>query len=55
MMFNVRKCQMVLFEGRFAIDSAAVVYTLYGVPMVAVDSFKHQGVFVSNNFEGICT
>ena len=41
---------MLLFEGRFVIDRAAVVYTLYEAPMVVVDSFKYQGVFVSNNF-----
>ena len=50
MTFNVKKCQMILFEGRFVIDKAAVVYTLYEAPMVVVDSFKYQGVFMSNNF-----
>ena len=53
MTFNVKKCQMVLFEGRFAVDNkAAVAYTLYGVPLVVVvvDSFKYLGVFVSSNF-----
>ena len=39
-----------LFEGRFVIDKEAVVYTLYGVPLVVVDSFKYLGVFVSSNF-----
>ena len=33
------------------IDSAAVVYNLYGVPLVVVDSFKCLGVFVSSNFK----
>ena len=42
---------MVLFEGKFVIDKAAVVCTLYGVSLVLVDSFKYLGVFVSNNFE----
>ena len=50
MTFNVKKCQMVLFEGRFVVDKAAVAYTLYGVPLVVVDSFKYLGVFVSSNF-----
>ena len=51
MTFNVNKCQMVLFEERFVIDRAAAVYTLYGVPLVVVDSFKYLGIFVSNNFK----
>ena len=50
MTFNVKKCQMVLFEGRFAIDRAAVVYTFYRV-VVVVDSFKYLLVFVRNNFK----
>ena len=50
MTFNVKKCQMVVFEGRFVTDKAAVVYTLYGVPLVVVNFFKYLGVFVSNNF-----
>ena len=29
---------------------AVVAYTLYGVPLVVVDSFKYLGVFVSSNF-----
>ena len=41
---------MVLFEGRFVIDRAAVVYTLYGVSLVVVDSFKYLGVFMASNF-----
>ena len=45
MEFSVEKSQMVLFEGKFVIDKAAVVYTLYGV-----DFFKCLGVFVSSNF-----
>ena len=49
--FNVNKCQMVLFEERFVIDRAAAVDTLYGVPLVVVDSFKYLGIFVSNNFK----
>ena len=40
MTLNVHKCQMVLFEGRFVVVKAAVAYTLYGVPLVVVDSFK---------------
>ena len=51
MTFNVKKCQMLLFEGRFVVvDKAAVAYTLYGVPPVVVDSFKYLEVFVSSNF-----
>ena len=42
---------MILFEGRFVIDKAAVVYTLYGVPLVVVDYFKYLGVFVSSSFK----
>ena len=41
---------MVVFEGRFVTDKAAVVYTLYGVPLVVVDSYKYLAVFVSSNF-----
>ena len=37
-------------DGRFFIDKAVVVYTLYGVSLVVVDSFKYLRVFVSSNF-----
>ena len=55
MTFNVKKCQVVLFEGRFFIDSASVVYTLYAIPLVVVDSFEYLGVCVSELLYEICT
>ena len=45
MTFNVKKCQMALLDG-----SGAVIYTLYRVSLVVLDSFKYFGVFVSSNF-----
>ena len=51
MTINVKKCQMVLLEGRFVTDKAAVAYTLCGVSLVVVDSFIYLGVFVSSNFK----
>ena len=45
MEFSVEKSQMVLFEGKFVIDkAAAVVYTLDGVRLVVVDSFKYKQI-----------
>ena len=46
---------MVLFVGRVFIDSAAVVYTLYAIPLVVVDSFEYLGVCVSELLCRICT
>ena len=50
MTFNVKKCEMVLFEGRFVVDKATVAYNLYRVPLFVEDSFKYLGVFMSSNF-----
>lgn len=50
MVFNVNKCQVVLFDRGGKISSNSVSYTLYGVPLEVVESFRYLGVHVSNDF-----